>query len=175
MAELQPGGQGSSSVASPSGVSTSPSSTASPSSTSPASIPTENLSLLSVIHVPKPFQPRVSAVERDWAIQKVEDEEQEEQADHQSESENDSEYDKNFGTSDSDTSDDSERQFSPVAVIESLMKLVALEEVKEQFLDIKSNVETCRLQKVRARKQRFHAVFQGNPGTGMYNSPQRII
>ena len=57
--------------------------------------------------------------------------------------------------------------------IESLMKLVALEEVKERFLDIKSKIEICRQQKASVKKDRFNAVFQGNPGTGMYNSVLR--
>ena len=58
---------------------------------------------------------------------------------------------------------------NPIDVIESLMKLVALEGVKETFLAIKSKIEICHQQKARVKKDRFNPVFQGNPGTGMYN------
>ena len=61
-----------------------------------------------------------------------------------------------------------------VGVIDELMKLVALEKVKEQFLAIKSKVEICHKQKASFRGERFHAVFQGNPGTGMRNSAPKI-
>jgi len=49
------------------------------------------------------------------------------------------------------------------------MELVALEKVKEQFLDVLSQVEISALQQADMKKQRFHAVFQGNPGTGKSN------
>ena len=133
-----------------------------PDPSSTASSPSESSSHLSVIqHVPKLFQPRISAAEEEWELQKVEDEEWEEQGDHLSEagSENETEYNGGLG----------EEPPNPVDVIESLMKLVALEEVKEGFLAMKSKIETCRRQKARVKKDRFNAVFQGNPGTGMYN------
>ena len=127
-----------------------------PDPSSPASSPSESLSHLSGIqHVPRLFQPRISAAEKEWALQRVEDEEQEEQADHLLET----------GSEDESTYNSP----NPVDVIESLMNLVALEEVKERFLAIKSKIEIRRQQKARVKKDRFNAVFQGNPGTGMYH------
>lgn len=54
----------------------------------------------------------------------------------------------------------------PDDIIDQLMGLAGLEEVKEQFLAIKSKVETCRRQKASLQNERFNAIFQGNPGTG---------
>ena len=124
-------------------------------------------------HVPKLFQPRISAAEKEWALQQMEGEEQGEQADYLSETGSE---DKS-GYSNSDTSSDSfyhnggkrKEPPNPVDVMESLMKLVSLEEVKDNFLAIKSKIETYRRQKAIVKRERFNAVFQGNPGTGMYN------
>ena len=52
-------------------------------------------------------------------------------------------------------------------VMESVMGLVALEEVKQFFLDMKLRVETAYQQKVSLSRTRFNVVFQGNPGTGI--------
>ena len=60
-----------------------------------------------------------------------------------------------------------------VDVIERLMKLVALEEVKEQFLAIKSKVEIFNQQNISLRGERFNIIFQGNPGTGAYQCSLR--
>lgn len=50
--------------------------------------------------------------------------------------------------------------------IDKLMRLVGLEEVKEQALAISAKVEICKLQETDLKDERFHIVFQGNPGTG---------
>jgi len=52
-------------------------------------------------------------------------------------------------------------------VMESVMSLVALEEVKQFFLDMKLKVETSYRQKVSLSRTRCNVVFQGNPGTGI--------
>ncbi|KAL7968450.1 P-loop containing nucleoside triphosphate hydrolase protein [Trichoderma sp. SZMC 28014] len=51
-------------------------------------------------------------------------------------------------------------------VFAELNKLVGLKEVKEQFENIESCVRICSLQGTNPRTERWHAVFQGNPGTG---------
>ena len=50
--------------------------------------------------------------------------------------------------------------------IEELMDLVGLEEIKEQILAILAKVRVCRHQGTALKEERFHSVFQGNPGTG---------
>lgn len=55
-------------------------------------------------------------------------------------------------------------------VIDELMRLEGLEDVKNQFLDIKSKVDLCNEQGRDLKHERFHIVFQGNPGTGKYSS-----
>lgn len=51
--------------------------------------------------------------------------------------------------------------------IDKLMKLIGLEEVKQQSLDLISKAKIAKRQgKNRMRDQRFNIVFQGNPGTG---------
>lgn len=91
-------------------------------------------------------------------------------SDHSSEADTDSGMESDESTVSHSSSVGKMRQPpDAVDVIEKLMKLVALERVKEQFLAIKSKVEICHKQKASLKKERFHAVFQGNPGTGMYN------
>ncbi|OTB03033.1 hypothetical protein M426DRAFT_61032, partial [Hypoxylon sp. CI-4A] len=51
-------------------------------------------------------------------------------------------------------------------IIDELMQLEGMEEVKRQFLDIKSKVDVCKEQGRDLRRERFNVVFQGNPGTG---------
>ncbi|KAK3983876.1 cbxX protein [Cladorrhinum sp. PSN332] len=51
-------------------------------------------------------------------------------------------------------------------VMDELMGYVGLEDVKKQFLDIKSKVDICKEQGRKLNKERFNVVFQGNPGTG---------
>ncbi|KMU89771.1 stage V sporulation protein K [Coccidioides immitis H538.4] len=51
-------------------------------------------------------------------------------------------------------------------VIDRLMRYQGLEEVKQQFLDIKSKVDICESQGRSLNRERFNVVFQGNPGTG---------
>lgn len=51
-------------------------------------------------------------------------------------------------------------------VIDELMGYVGLEEVKWQFLAIKSKVDVCKEQGRNPKKERFNIIFQGNPGTG---------
>lgn len=50
--------------------------------------------------------------------------------------------------------------------IDELMKLIGLEEVKEQVLAINARVAICELQGIDPSNERFNVVFQGNPGTG---------
>lgn len=50
--------------------------------------------------------------------------------------------------------------------IDELMELVGLEQVKEKVLNISAKVEICKLQETDLKSERFHTVFQGNPGTG---------
>jgi hypothetical protein len=50
--------------------------------------------------------------------------------------------------------------------IDELMKLVGLEEVKSQMLLIKDKVDVCKFQNANLERERFNAVFLGNPGTG---------
>ncbi|KAK1255081.1 hypothetical protein MKX08_009076 [Trichoderma sp. CBMAI-0020] len=52
------------------------------------------------------------------------------------------------------------------SVLDKLMDYQGLEEVKQHFLDIKSQVKTCLKQGRDLKKQRFNIVFQGSPGTG---------
>ncbi len=51
-------------------------------------------------------------------------------------------------------------------ILDELMLYQGLEEVKRQFLDIKSKVDICEEQGRDLNQERFNVVFQGNPGTG---------
>jgi hypothetical protein len=51
-------------------------------------------------------------------------------------------------------------------VLDELMQYEGLEDVKQQFLDIKSKVDVCKRQGRNLKSERFNIVFQGNPGTG---------
>lgn len=46
------------------------------------------------------------------------------------------------------------------------MAYEGLEDVKQQFLDIKSKVDIYKEQGLNLRSERLNMVFQGNPGTG---------
>lgn len=61
---------------------------------------------------------------------------------------------------------DANEEGSKNEAIDKLMQLVGLEEVKEQVLAISAKVEICKLQETDLKDERFHIVFQGNPGTG---------
>jgi hypothetical protein len=50
--------------------------------------------------------------------------------------------------------------------LDKLMGLVGLEEIKQQFLTIKSKVDTVVRQNANLKDERFGAAFLGNPGTG---------
>jgi Cdc6-like AAA superfamily ATPase len=50
--------------------------------------------------------------------------------------------------------------------LDKLMSMIGLEEVKEQFLTIKSKVDTVIRQGSSLKEERFGAAFLGNPGTG---------
>lgn len=56
--------------------------------------------------------------------------------------------------------------------LDSLMGMIGLENVKQQFLAIKVKVDTVIRQKTDLKDERFGAAFLGNPGTGMYYSPR---
>ncbi|XHG06593.1 hypothetical protein AWENTII_009781 [Aspergillus wentii] len=51
-------------------------------------------------------------------------------------------------------------------VIDRLMEFQGLEEIKQQFLNIKSKIDICQGQGRDLAKERFSIVFRGNPGTG---------
>ena len=51
-------------------------------------------------------------------------------------------------------------------VLDSLMGMIGLEEVKEKFLGVKAKVETAIRQNTSFDDERFGAVLLGNPGTG---------
>lgn len=59
-------------------------------------------------------------------------------------------------------------------VLAELNKLVGLKEVKEQFENIEGCVRICSLQGTNPRTERWHAVFQGNPGTGKLVLPSFV-
>lgn len=59
-------------------------------------------------------------------------------------------------------------------VLAELNKLVGLKEVKEQFENIEGCVRICSLQGTNPRTERWHAVFQGNPGTGKLDLPSFV-
>ncbi|KAB2569195.1 Protein CbbX [Lasiodiplodia theobromae] len=50
--------------------------------------------------------------------------------------------------------------------IDKMMELVGLEKVKEQVLVIRDKVEVYKKQRADIKKERFNAIFQGNPGSG---------
>ena len=50
--------------------------------------------------------------------------------------------------------------------LDSLMDMIALEDVKEKFLSIKSQVDTTVRQNIAMTGERFGATLLGNPGTG---------
>jgi hypothetical protein len=50
--------------------------------------------------------------------------------------------------------------------IDSLMAMTGLQQVKEQFLQIKTKIDTAVRQNVTFNKERFGIVLLGNPGTG---------
>jgi hypothetical protein len=50
--------------------------------------------------------------------------------------------------------------------LDYLMKMIGLESVKRQFLDIKDKVDTIVRQQISLADERFGAVLLGNPGTG---------
>lgn len=52
------------------------------------------------------------------------------------------------------------------AILDQLMEFEGLDDVKQQFLDIKSKVDVCKRQGRNLKLERFNIVFQGNPGTG---------
>jgi hypothetical protein len=54
--------------------------------------------------------------------------------------------------------------------LDKLMSMTGLEEVKQQFLTIKSTVDTVVRQNANLKDERFGAAFLGNPGTGQQSS-----
>ena len=51
--------------------------------------------------------------------------------------------------------------------LDALMEMIGLESVKQQFLTIKTKIDTCIRQRVSIKDERFGAALLGNPGTGM--------
>ncbi|UKZ75701.1 hypothetical protein TrVFT333_003393 [Trichoderma virens FT-333] len=58
------------------------------------------------------------------------------------------------------------RESTKEKILAEVKGLVGLKEVKEQFAKIESCIRICSLQGTNPRTERWHAVFQGNPGTG---------
>lgn len=54
--------------------------------------------------------------------------------------------------------------------LDSLINMIGLENVKQQFLDIKVKVDTVVRQGTDLKGERFGAAFLGNPGTGKFSS-----
>lgn len=54
--------------------------------------------------------------------------------------------------------------------LDSLMNMIGLENVKQQFLAIKVKVDTAIRQKTDLKDERFGTAFLGNPGTGKMSS-----
>jgi DNA repair exonuclease SbcCD ATPase subunit len=54
--------------------------------------------------------------------------------------------------------------------IDTLTGMIGLEEVKQQFLSVKSRIDTSIRQGVDVQDERFGAILLGNPGTGNYTS-----
>jgi hypothetical protein len=52
--------------------------------------------------------------------------------------------------------------------LDQLMKMIGLESVKQQFLDIKTKIDTCIRQQVKLTDERFGVRLLGNPGTGEF-------
>lgn len=52
--------------------------------------------------------------------------------------------------------------------LDELMGMIGLEEVKSEFIDIKSEVDIAILQGIPLTNKRYGATLLGNPGTGMY-------
>jgi hypothetical protein len=52
--------------------------------------------------------------------------------------------------------------------MDALMEMIGLESVKEEFLKIKTTIDTCIRQSSNIKNERFGATLLGNPGTGTY-------
>lgn len=52
--------------------------------------------------------------------------------------------------------------------MDTLMSMIGLEEVKQNFLDIKSKVDTAVRQGISLSKERYSCSMMGNPGTGEF-------
>ena len=52
--------------------------------------------------------------------------------------------------------------------IDSIMSMIGLESIKDQALAIKAKIDTSIRQSSSLKKERFNAVFLGNPGTGNF-------
>lgn len=59
------------------------------------------------------------------------------------------------------------RETAKEKILSQVKGLVGLKDVKEQFDNIENCVRVCCLQGTNPRTERWHAVFQGNPGTGI--------
>ncbi|KAF8419087.1 cbxX protein [Tirmania nivea] len=62
-----------------------------------------------------------------------------------------------------DIASDESSKYEP---LDKLMKMTGLEQVKETFLTMLAKAHACEQQGITLEKERFHAIFQGNPGTG---------
>jgi hypothetical protein len=60
------------------------------------------------------------------------------------------------------------RQEALDTVTSLLSKLVGFDKIKARFEELKYHVEHNKIVGINNPRQRFHAVFQGNPGTGKY-------
>jgi len=63
---------------------------------------------------------------------------------------------------------DEDGQEASQSVLRGLMSMVGLDDVKAQFLKVKSSVEIAKRQGIDLSKETFDAEFAGNPGTGEF-------
>ena len=54
--------------------------------------------------------------------------------------------------------------------IDALMKMIGLESVKKQVLDVEDKIDTSLRQSASLEKERFGVLLLGNPGTGTFST-----
>lgn len=59
--------------------------------------------------------------------------------------------------------------------MDQLMKMIGLESIKEEFLSIKSKVDTAVRQEISLSTERFGCSLYGNPGTGKTQLPSQLV
>jgi hypothetical protein len=91
--------------------------------------------------------------------------------------ENQAKDDLSPGTSSAKDEWEHQKKFEGVRneALDSLMKMIGLEDVKNKFLSIKSKVDTAIRQNVDMKDERFGAALLGNPGTGTRSLSSMIL